>query len=166
MGNKKEYISEFYGTVSYDSDLLDIEDVKDMDRMAASHKLANRASHMTKFSIKHNRLQRIINHSERVRKAYDPQDPYMNMGIDPLVKPRRYLTTLAGRAGWKVRPSEICERSSPYQYKLEYIPPVEEINSIIIKYNKDHINDYDYFEPFIIKFLEINQKLMDSAVQV
>ena len=169
MGNRKEYISIYYGKVTYDPDVLDLQDVKEMDKLASAKSKANKKfidySDNNVIDVDdYNRLQRIIDHSERVYLVYDPTDPYLNSTIDPLVKPSYYLNAMAGIAGWDVRYSKGKENKK--QYKVSYFPPVEGIDPIIIEYDKEDKLDYAYFEPFIIQFLDINKKLMDSAVEV
>lgn len=163
MGNRKEYYSLHHGTVTYDPDLLDIQDIKEMDDLATNRQVDCREAYKPTRGDDIGRLQRVINHAERVRLAYDPNDLYMNVGIDPVVKPLRYLNTMAGRAGWKVK---FSRRQGKKQYKVSYFPPVEEIDPVIVEYNKEDVLNYAYFEPFIIQFLDINKKLMDSAVEV
>ena len=163
MGNRKEYYSLHHGTVTYDSDLLDIEDIKEMDKLATNRQVDCRDAYKPTKGDDIGRLQRVINHAERVRSTYDPNDLYMNVGIDPVVKPLRYLNTMAGRAGWAVK---FSRRQGKKQYKVSYFPPVEEISPVIVEYNKEDALDYAYFEPFIIQFLDINKKLMDSAVEI
>ena len=153
-----------HGTVTYDPDLLDIEDIKEMDNLATNRQVDCREGYNPTRGDDIGRLQRVINHSERVRLVYDPIDPYLNSTIDPLVKPFYYLNTMAGIAGWDVRYSRRKENKK--QYKVSYFPPVEGIDPIIVEYNKEDALDYTYFEPFIIQFLDINKKLMDSAVEV
>ena len=164
MGNRKEYISIYYGKVTYDPDVLDLQDVKEMDKLASARNIANRTDYTVRDADDYNRLQRIIDHSERIRLVYDPTDPYLNSTIDPLVKPFYYLNTMAGIAGWDVKYSRRKENKK--QYKVSYFPPVEGIDPIIVEYNKEDLLDYVYFEPFIIQFLDINKKLMDSAIAV
>ena len=163
MGNRKEYYSLQHGTVTYDPDLLDIEDIKEMDNLATNRQVDCREGYKPTRGDDIGRLQRVINHAERVRSTYDPNDLYMPVGIDPVVKPLRYLNTMAGRAGWAVK---FSRRQDKKQYKVSYFPPVEEIDPVIVEYNKEDALDYTYFEPFIIQFLDINKKLMDSAVEI
>ncbi len=165
MGNRKEYYSLQHGTVTYDPDLLDIEDIKEMDNLATNRQVDCREGYNPTRGDDIGRLQRVINHAERVSLVYDPSDLYMNVGIDPVEKPLRYLNTMAGRAGWKITLSS-RDRLNKSKFKATYKPPVESIESIIIYYNKEDALDYAYFEPFIIQFLDINKKLMDSAVEI
>lgn len=157
-----------HGTVTYDPDLLDIEDIKDMDRLATNRQVDCRDAYKPTRGDDIGRLQRVINHAERVRNMYDPNDLYMNVGIDPLVKPFRYLNTMAGRAGWTVKYWDRSNRRGkfPKQYKAEYIPPAKGMEKIIVHYNAEDRTNYDLFEDHIIEFLDMNKKLMDSTVEI
>ncbi len=161
MGNRKEYYSLQHGIVTYDPDLLDIEDIKEMDNFATDC----REGYEPTRSDDIGRLQRVINHAERVRLVYDPNDLYMNVGIDPVEKPLRYLNTMARRANWKITLSS-RDRLNKNKFKVTYKPPVESIESIIIYYNKKDADNYKYFENYIIEFLRANKSIMDSAVEV
>ena len=114
MGNRKEYYSLQHGTVTYDPDLLDIEDIKEMDNLATNRQVDCREGYNPTRGDDIGRLQRVINHSERVRLVYDPTDPYLNSTIDPLVKPFYYLNTMAGISGWDFRYSRRKENKKQY----------------------------------------------------
>lgn len=160
MGNKKEYYSDTYGIVYYDTDVLDESDVIEMDYYCSPRGVQKTGSYNNNYiDIETKRLQRVIDHAERVSSCYDPGNYLDNIGIDPCEKPHRYLNTLSNRLGWRI----VNYKISNILHRVIYCPPNDIVEPVVIYYGREDMDNYSFYKTYIEEFHSKVKMLNESS---
>ena len=162
MENQKQYYSKTYGIVYYDNSLLDESDIEEMDYYCSPRGVQKIGSYNNNYiDIETKRLQRVIDHAERVSNCYDADNYSHNIGIDPCESPHRYLNTLGGRLGWKI----VNYKISNILHRVIYYPPNDIVKPVVIYYGREDMNNYSFYKKYIEDF-HSKVKVLDKSSNI